>query len=241
MNIPEQTEEDYLRGYSAQDFHAPLCTVDVAVFGVDDGVLKVLLVRRRDHPFRDCWALPGGFPDLSGDSDIAQTAHRKLREKTGLDAPYLEQVESIGNATRDPRGWSVTLLYFALLDFAKVGALVDDTEWVAVDEALARPLAFDHVTLLQTARTRLQSKTRYTALPMRLMPEAFTLSELQQVCETILGHSLEKKSFRRRLEKTDILTETGEMRPTSRRPAKLYRISGTHRDDFVFPGMLEAR
>jgi len=110
-------EEDFLKSYNAKDYDAPLCSVDMAIFAVENEQLKVLLIKRDQHPHKGLWALPGGFSDLKRDSSIDATAHRKLAEKTGVQTPYLEQVESIGNATRDPRGWSVTLLYFALLDF----------------------------------------------------------------------------------------------------------------------------
>ena len=239
--MSEQTEAVFLRDYSARDFDAPLCTVDVAVFAMDEGVLKVLLVRRADHPFRNRWALPGGFPDLLSDTGLHATALRKLFEKTGLRGPYLEQVESVGNATRDPRGWSITLLYFALADIAEAKTVSADAQWFSLTDALAEQLAFDHDSLLRRALSRLRSKTRYTALPVHLMPDTFTLTELQQACETILGHSIEKKSFRRRLERAAILEETGELRPTSRRPAMLYRVGPGYSNDFIFPGILDVR
>jgi ADP-ribose pyrophosphatase YjhB (NUDIX family) len=89
----------------------------MAIFSVDAGQLQVLLIKRSNFPQKDKWALPGGFVDLSKDQDLMATAHRKLVEKTGLQSPHLEQVATVGNATRDPRGWAVTALYFALIDF----------------------------------------------------------------------------------------------------------------------------
>ena len=237
------TEAEFLKSYNPKAYDAPLCTVDMAIFAVEDDELKVLLVRRSEHPHKDRWALPGGFADLKRDLSIDQAAHRKLTEKTGIKTPYLEQVESIGNASRDPRGWSITLLYFALIDFATMTPAPQDenTAWVSIQDALERKLAFDHEVLLRKAVNRLRNKTRYSALPISLMPEVFTLTELQNMFELILGSSLQKKSFRRRLDASGLLIETGEMRATSRRPAALFKRSDSFQDDHIFPGLLDVK
>jgi len=235
------TEEEFLKIYNPKEFDAPLCTVDMAIFAVAEGDLKILLVKRNEHPYKGRWALPGGFADLKRDKSIDATAHRKLIEKTGIETPYLEQVESIGNASRDPRGWSVTLLYFALIDFDAYGPVngSEETQWVPIVEALKQNLAFDHKILLRKAINRLRNKTRYTALPVSLMPEHFTLTELQNMFELILDSPLQKKSFRRRIETSGLLVETGEMRPTIRRPAALFRRSDSFEGDYIFPGLLD--
>lgn len=237
------TEKEFLKSYNSKDYDAPLCTVDMAVFAVEEGELKVLLVKRGEHPHKNRWALPGGFADLKRDLSLEATAHRKLFDKTGVKSPYLEQVESIGNASRDPRGWSVTLLYFALIDFEALKEVSQGgtSEWVPLMQALETKLAFDHGELLKKAANRLRHKTRYTALPISLMPEHFTLTELQIMFELILGGSLQKKSFRRRIEASNLLIETGEMRATIRRPAALYKRSKQFQKDFVFPGLLDAQ
>jgi len=235
------TEEEFLKSYSSSDFNAPLCTVDMAIFAVENEELKVLLIKRTDHPHKNRWALPGGFCDLKNDADISQTAHRKLFEKTGVTSPYLEQVESVGNASRDPRGWAITLLYFALVDFQSLKSEPPGkfTQWFSLTEALKSDLAFDHDILLRKAVNRLRHKTRYTALPISLMPDAFTLTELQNMFELILANPLPTKSFRRRVEASGLLAETGEMRATARRPAALYTRSESYTDDHIFPGLLD--
>jgi len=235
------TEDEFLKSYNPKDYDAPLCSVDMAIFAVDAGELKVLLINRGEHPYKTRWALPGGFADLVNDATIEATAHRKLFEKTGIISPYLEQVESLGNASRDPRGWSVTLLYFALIDFAAqdVTASVEGVKWMSIEQALRLNLAFDHEVLLRKAINRLRNKTRYTALPISLMPEQFTLTELQNMFELILGSTLPKKSFRRRMEASNLLTETGQMRPTARRPAALFKRSKSFTEDHIFPGLLD--
>lgn len=235
------TEEQFLNTYNSKDYDAPLCTVDMAIFAVEKDELRVLLIKRAEHPHKDRWALPGGFCDLENDTDTDATAHRKLFEKTGIKSPYLEQVETIGNATRDPRGWSITLLYFALIDFETVDISLQTQEarWLALRDALKLELAFDHKALLQKAISRLRNKTRYTALPIGLMPDVFTLTELQSMFELILGSPLQKKSFRRRIEASNLLVETGEVRPTTRRPAALFKRSKSFEEDHIFPGLLD--
>lgn len=235
------TESEFLERYDPKEFDAPLCTVDMAIFAVEEKELKVLLIRRTEHPQKDRWALPGGFCDLVKDATIDDTAYRKLMEKTGIASPYLEQVESIGNFKRDPRGWSITLLYFALIDFGKLhqGSEKEETQWLSLDKALSLELAFDHDLLLRKAINRLRHKTRYSALPISLMPDSFTLTELQNMFELILGTNLQKKSFRRRIEASGLLIETGEMRPTARRPAALFKRTDNFTQDFIFPGLLD--
>jgi len=242
-NSQPVTEKEFLKTYNVKDFDVPLCSVDIAILAVEEGELKVLLVERQAHPHKGRWALPGGFVDLKNDKAIEQTAARKLFEKTGVKSPYLEQVETIGNTVRDPRGWSITVLYFALVDFNMIGDVIgaEPLKWCGVDSVLLEDMAFDHKDLLSRALDRLKNKTRYTALPISLMPDVFTLSELQYLYEVILNTRIEPKSFRRRLEASKILEDTGQMRPTSRRPAALYKRSKLFMDDYIFPGLLMAK
>lgn len=236
-----QAERLFLETYDKSQFESPLATVDTVIFTVFDDVLKVLLVKRAEHPEKGKWALPGGFIDLLADETIEDTAFRKLKEKTGVSSPYLEQVETVGNAHRDKRGWALTILYFALINhsaLAPKASAVEDAQWLPVTEAVQLSLAFDHANLLASATNRLRSKTRYSALPLQLMDRDFTLSELQRMFETVLGSTLEKKSFRRRILSAGLLEETGEMKPTERRPAALYRRKERARGDFEFPGNL---
>ena len=189
-------EQEFLSNYNKKEFDAPLFTVDMAIFSVDKGQLQVLLIKRSNFPQKDKWALPGGFVDLSKDTDLMASAHRKLVEKTGLKSPHLEQVCTVGNATRDPRGWAVTSLYFALIDFKEFQRIATEqnkteySEWMTIADAKKLDLAFDHTQLLDIAIERLSSKARYTALPVSLMPELFTLTKLQQIYEIIIGQSL---------------------------------------------------
>ncbi|QER40434.1 NUDIX hydrolase [Acinetobacter suaedae] len=236
------SEQEYLAQYQKTDYDTPLFTVDMAIFSVAKGQLQVLMIQRSNFPEKGKWALPGGFVDLKTDPDLMATAHRKLQEKTGIQLPYLEQVETIGNLHRDPRGWSITSLYFALIDFEKFEIQATNTaeysQWYPIDQALQLDLAFDHKQLLQLAFDRLCNKTRYTTLPVSLMPEVFTLTELQSIYEIILGHTLEKKSFRRRMQEAGAVEETGQQKIVGKRPAQLFRyaLEDYH---FSFPRMLE--
>jgi 8-oxo-dGTP diphosphatase len=222
------SEREYLKHYNIHDYDVPLVSVDLCIFTLISGKLHLLLVERADFPHKDRWALPGGFIDLKQDKDLQATALRKLTEKTGVKAPYLEQVCTLGNNKRDPRGWSVTSLYMALIPFAPTAefiASVRDARWWPLEQALELPLAFDHAELISLARERLRSKTGYSLLPVFIVNPPFTLTQLQQAFEEILGKSLDKKSFRRRLQNVDLLEEAGEgMAESGRgRSAILYR------------------
>lgn len=221
------TEAEFLAQHNVRDLDIPITLVDTTIFTVINQTLHVLLAKRAQFPAKGKWSLPGGFIDLSQDAVLADTARRKLREKTGIEAPYLEQVGTVGSADRDPRGWSITITYFALLSHDSVtinpGASSEIVQWVPLTEAENMALAFDHNLLLQQCIDRLRNKVRYTALPVNLMPESFTLTELQTVFEIILGQPIAKKAFRRRLLDANILAETGDSRTGSNRPAKLYR------------------
>ena len=209
----------------------PLVSIDTAIFTVHEQSLQVLLVRRPQvttDPYPGLWALPGGFVDTARDADLESCARRKLSEKTGVEAPYLEQLGSWGSATRDPRGWSTTHVYFALLAHANLrpGGNAIDTRWVALGSQRFREhLAFDHAELLSAALTRLRSKVEYTSLPLYLMGAEFTLSELQRTYEIVLGRALEKKAFRTRILSAPILETVPRMKSGPTRPAQLFRVT----------------
>lgn len=235
-------ENDFLESYDASAFPAPLVTVDSVLFTFTEEALKVLLVRRNDHPEKGKWGLPGGIVQIDGDADLESTAFRKLREKTGVTPPYLEQLQSVGNATRDKRGWSVTICYTALIAYQACAAHVDsvsDARWFTVEEAQAMSLAFDHSQLLDEALERMRHKALYSIVPAYALGETFTLPELQHLHEALIGKPLQKKSFRRRIEQADLLIDTGEKRRQGGRPATLYRMKASSRN-FTFLRNLES-
>lgn len=208
------------------DFPRPLVTVDVVIFAVRDDALQVLLVQRGSgagEPYPGAPALPGGFVDVTEDRDLEACARRKLKDKTGVVSPYLEQLGSWGSASRDPRGWSVTSAYFALLPGE--GAVADDAQWHRVTgDRMKAKLAFDHGEILQAAVQRLRNKVEYTSLPAYLMPAEFTLPELQRAYEIVLDRALEKSAFRTRMLSADLIEPTQNMRKGPNRPAQLYRL-----------------
>ena len=211
------------------DFPRPLTTVDVVLFAVRDDALWVLLVQRGagdGEPFPLAWALPGGFVDIDRDRDLEACAVRKLRDKTGMVSPYLEQLGSWGGANRDPRGWSATHAYFALMPAAAAsGPLATDAQWFPLAAGKVKPrLAFDHGEILQAAVHRLRSKVEYTSLPAYLMPAEFTLPDLQRVYEIVLDRPLEKSAFRTRMLSADLIEPVAKMRKGPNRPAQLYRL-----------------
>lgn len=228
-------------------FPRPLCSVDVAIFAAVDDRLQLLLVQRMEtpgEPFPGQWALPGGFVDVDRDRDLEATARRKLVEKTGLRSPYLEQLGSWGDARRDPRGWSATHAYFALIPAEGVtlspGANAVDVGWFAVTGDGVKPkLAFDHARVVAAAVQRLRGKVEYTSLPVHLLPAEFTLGELQRVYEIVLGRGLDKSAFRTRVLAADVIAPTGHWRGGANRPAQLYRAKD--RDIVYFPRPFEPR
>jgi 8-oxo-dGTP diphosphatase len=208
----------------------PIVSVDIALFSIVDEALKVLLVRRANEPARGGWALPGGVIDPGHDASLEEAARRVLRDKTGLDdVPYLAQFATWGGPDRDPRGWSVSVLHHALLPLDQVPAIPGrKTEAIAWRDAAApgRGLAFDHAEHVAEALERLRDKVDGRALPLHLMPERFTLTDLQQTVERILGRPLEKSAFRRRIRDDPSLEPIdGEFRGGQQRPAQLYRAA----------------
>lgn len=200
-------------------------TVDIVVFSMKAERLNVLLIKRKYQPFRGKWALPGGF--ILPHEDILEAANRELKEETGVFASYLEQLYTFGKPKRDPRGQVVTVSYFALLNHVpELSPSTDaaDSAWFPV---YAHPeLAFDHKEILTYAVERLRNKFEYTTASFTLLPEKFTLTELQRVYEEVLNKQLDKRNFRKKIISHDILIPTGELKKMgSARPAELFHFS----------------
>lgn len=220
----------------------PLLTVDSVLFTYHEKSLKVLLVERSSEPEKGSWGLPGGIVDIDTDLTIEETALRKLSQKTGIEPPYLDQLETVGNGSRDPRGWSVTVSYTALMSHQACENYVDtvsDVAWVALEKALKMKLAFDHHGLLAAARERMRQRALYSIASGYALPEVFTLAELQHLHELLIGKSIQKRSFRRRIEQAELLEDANEKRYEGGRPASLYKLKDEARD-YTFIRNLEA-
>ncbi|MBI4514744.1 MAG: NUDIX hydrolase [Deltaproteobacteria bacterium] len=203
----------------------PWVAVDVVIFTIDEAVLKALLVKLKDGPFAGRWAFPGGLVGVGESLEAA--AKRELYEKTGLRHPYLEQLRSFGAPRRDPRAHVVSVAYFALLprrgrdlgEHPKYARL----EWRAVDQL--PPLAYDHRAVARYARDRLRAKLAYTNIVYSLLPHEFTVGELQEVYEIILGRRLDRRNFRKKMLATGLLRELPRVRRGPHRPAALYAFA----------------
>ena len=200
--------------------------VDCVVFGLDESDLKVMLIRRDLPPFEGVWALPGGFVRMEETTEEA--ARRELKEETGLDRVFLEQLYTFSDLNRDPRERVVTVAYYALVrlcDF-EVHAATDakDAAWFHMSETPRLP--FDHNLILDTAYNRLKAKVRYQPIGFELLPKKFTLTQLQKMYETVLGRTIDKRNFRKKLLSMGFLVETGEMQSgVAHRAAQLYRFN----------------
>lgn len=212
----------------------PIVSADVALFTLRDMQLKVLLIQRANGPTPGGWALPGGILDPERDRNLDDTALRKLATKTRVAVPHLEQVTTHSGPDRDPRGWSVSTLYFALLPSDQVpavaGTKAEAIAWCDPEHPGHR-LAFDHRQMLDEALGALRAKVTRGALPLHLLPVQFTLTELQNACVAILARDLDKGAFRRQLKGSPHLVPiTGAFQRGAQRPAQLYRASS----GFVF-------
>ncbi len=234
-----QSDQDFLATYNPADYDRPSVTVDIVIFTVRENDLKVLLIQRKGPPYQGVWALPGGFINMGESLEAA--ALRELHEETGVQEVYLEQLYTFGDPGRDPRTRVITVAYLALVEAGQVRPLQAGS-----DAAQARwfsmyglpDLAFDHRAILDYALQRLRSKLEYTNVAFQLVPEKFTLRELQRIYEIIWNEKLDKRNFRKRLtirepgkaelpdpEHPPMLEELAETRPGGNYgPTKLYRF-----------------
>ena len=212
----------------------PAVTTDVVIFTIRDQQLNVLLVKRKNAPFKGKWALPGGFVGIG--EALEACAQRELAEETGVEGVYLEQLYTFGKPKRDPRERVISVAYFALVPSAKLRlrAATDATavDWFAINDQ--PKLAFDHQEILDMAHQRLVAKLDYSTIAFQFMAKEFTLSELQVVYETILQQELDKRNFRKWVLAMETVEETGnEHREGPHRPAKLYRVKNSRKVEII--------
>jgi len=202
-----------------------ICTVDVVLLTLKDDGLNVALLKREREPYKDVLALPGGFIHVADDGDTRDAALRVLKEKAGIDTPYLEQLSTFSGPARDPRGWSISIAYYALVSFDVIDRSGHpNIKLGSVDKKISLP--FDHRAIIETAIERLRSKSQYSSLPCYLAGDVFTLPQLQRVYEALMGEPLNKVSFRRKMTEMAMLEQVeGQFEAAgAHRPAQLYRL-----------------
>jgi len=197
------------------------CSIDPVVFSIINDRLHILLFTRDKAPCKGMLALPGGLIQPTLDENIDSAVDRVLKNRTGANINYREQVVSVGGL-RDPRSWTLSVAYMALVSPQEVNA---QSQWVEVSGIAQMTLAFDHKMIIEDCVKRLTSKVNYSTIPMHFVDKEFTLPELQKVYETLLEEKLDKSSFRKKMEETGLLVDTGKMRRDGAyRPSKLYSL-----------------
>ena len=202
----------------------PAVTTDCVIFGFDGERLQVLLIERGIEPYKGRWAFPGGF--LKMDETAEEGARRELKEETGLDSAYMEQFHTFSTPERDPRERVITIAYYALVKIQEVkgGDDAASARWFPLDEIPS--LAFDHDYILRMATQRLREQIHIQPIGFELLPEKFTLKELQLLYEAILGINFDRRNFSKKMMHLEILTDLEEtIWPTPKREAKLFKFN----------------
>ncbi len=220
--------------YQSCDKH--YVAIDSIIFGFDDDTLKLLLIKRNFEPCKGCWSLMGGFVAESESLDAA--AYRILEELTGLKNIYLEQLHTYGEVKRDLDARVISVAYYALInikDYDEELGRSHGAEWFSIDEI--PPLIFDHGEMVEKAMRRLKRKTIIQPIGFELLPEKFTLSQLQSLYEAIHQQNLDKRNFRKKILSMEVLTQLNEKdKVSSKRGAYLYKFDKDKYDYLIKNG-----
>ncbi|MBK6616420.1 NUDIX domain-containing protein [Ottowia sp.] len=214
---------------------AVILTVDVVLMTILEGALHVALFKRANDPFKEAWALPGGYIHEDTDSCAADAALRVLVSKTGIASPYLEELRTWSGPFRDPRGWSMTDVYYALLPASELTpAQAPGIRLVPAGDRVLRGLPFDHAEIVEAAIERVRSKSSYSSLPAFLCGDTFSIRELHAAYEAVRGEPINMSGFRRKIEEMGILepakgTTAALGARTKGAPAQLYRLAKAFR------------
>ena len=197
-----------VKGTYTYDYPRPAVTTDCVIFGYDGKELKVLLIERGIEPFKGCWAFPGGF--LNMDEDALAGARRELKEETGLEDAFIEQFHTFSEPGRDPRGRVITIAHYALVKIQEVegGDDAAQARWFPIGEV--PPLAFDHDRILRMAMSRLKEKIHFEPVGFELLPDVFTMPQLQNLYEAILEVHFDRRTCASKMLKLGILEDTGD-------------------------------
>lgn len=207
-------------------------SVDCVILGYEDKELKVLLIKSDMQEFSGLYSLLGDF--IRPDEDLEAASYRVLKERTGLDDVFLEQVKTFGNITRHPSGRVITVAFYSLIDVRnhKLQLDLNELHWHKVDEI--RQLAFDHKLILDTCLDRLREQVMEHPVIFNLLPEKFSLRELQELYEAILGVELDRRNFRKKISIKDWLVDIDEMEnDVPHRPGKLYMLKKQYRNKSI--------
>ena len=202
----------------------PAVTTDCAIFGFDGSELQVLLIERGIEPFKGKWAFPGGF--LNMDETAGEGALRELKEETGLENAYIEQFNTYSDPGRDPRERVITIAHYALVRIQEVkgGDDAAKAQWFPIDEV--PQLAFDHDKILRDAMRKLRERIHFEPIGFELLPEKFTMRDLQILYESILGVKFDRRNFAKKMMHYELLNQLDEtVRPTAKRDALLYSFN----------------
>ena len=228
-------DKEFLKTYNADEYKHPSVTVDMLIFSVHEGKLQLMLIKRKNPPYKDCWAIPGGFVEI--DESVDNAALRELKEETNVEGKLI-QFGVFGEVNRDPRTRVISIGYLALVQYKDLCKMQagDDAKavnlfTVSLNEKLefntALNLAFDHEDIIREGINELRKKLKYSDIAFHLLNKnSFTLFELQKVYEAITGKQYINSNFRRFVFNNYILEETGKYSRAHQRPAKLYRLVG---------------
>ena len=207
------------------EFTKVLLSVDCIIFGFDNNKLKILIGKRNMDPGRGEWSLYGGF--VRNDENLDKAAHRTLRELTGLRNVFMRQVGAFGNLDRDPGERVVSVAYYALInvkDYSERQRKQHDVEWVNIEDI--PQMYSDHNEMVIKARKLMKQKMKTDPVGFELLPELFTLTQLQRLYEAVNGEELDKRNFRKRIKEMDFIEKTDLIdKKTSKRGASLYRFN----------------
>ena len=211
------------------DYPPVICTVDVVLLTLKDQALHVVLLKRKNEPFAGTAALPGGYIHAQEDKTAWEAAARVLRDKTGIVSPYLAQLATYSGIDRDPRGWSISVVYYALIPLEMLP--LDNNGLLLAPASKLPKMPFDHKGIVDLAVSRVRSKSQYSSLPVYLCGERVTLPQLQAVYEAVLGEPINKVSFRRKIDELGMLEPIeGELETgAAHRPAQVYRLRSAYK------------
>lgn len=213
----------------------PSVTTDCVIFGFDGSKLKVLLVERGVEPFKGRWAFPGGFLMMDESAEVG--ALRELKEETGLEGAYIRQFHTFSDPNRDPRERVITIAYYALVRMQDVegGDDAADARWFPLDDV--PQLAFDHHRILRKAEQTLRQQIHFEPIGFELLPEKFTIKELQNLYEAILDVRFDRRNFYNKMMRLEMLEQTDEtVNPSNKKEAYLFRFNKSKYDELKQKG-----